>query len=150
MPDYTPASITLTSLQDGAETVQSYQGQVFNSGSGIFLKYEEQGQGPTGEEVTRVTVLITPGELKLIRHGSVESSQSFQEGRRLPGYYRAAYTSFNLSTQTHSLTLNLDGLSGTARWKYDLYVYDELAGQFDISLHIQEEVGHDTQSIRGN
>lgn len=139
MPDHKPASITLTSLQDGTETVQSYQGQVFSAGGAIYLKYEEHGQGPTGEEVTRATVKITPSELKLIRHGTVESSQTFQAGRRLPGYYRAAYTSFNLSTETHSLTLNLDGLSGSAKWKYDLYVYDELAGQFDISLHIQEE-----------
>lgn len=139
MPDYKPASITLTSLQDGTETVQSYQGQVFSAGGAIYLKYEERGEGQAGEEVTRATVKITPDELKLIRHGTVESSQTFQAGRRLPGYYRAPYTSFNLSTETQSLNLDLDGLSGTAKWKYDLYVYDELAGQFDISLHIQEE-----------
>lgn len=140
MPDHKPAAITITSLQDGTETVQRYQGQVFRVGDAIYIKYEESGQGPSGEEVTRAMVKISPGELKLIRHGAVESSQVFQAGRKLPGYYRAAYTSFNMSTDTHSLSLSLDGLSGTAKWKYDLYVYDDLTGHFDISLHIQEEV----------
>ncbi|GIP24698.1 MULTISPECIES: DUF1934 domain-containing protein [Paenibacillus] len=139
MPDHKPAAITVTSLQEENEVVQRYQGQVFRAGGAIYIKYEELGQGPSGEEVTRVMVKISPGELKLIRHGAVESSQTFQAGKKLPGHYRAAYTSFNLSTDTRELSLSLDGLSGTAKWNYDLYVYDELAGHFDISLHIQEE-----------
>ena len=79
---------------------------------------------------------LTEDELKLIRHGEVESEQAFKLGQRLPGYYRSPFTSFNLSTHTQRLELALEGVSGRAAWAYDLYVFDEFSTlfyQFDYS-----------------
>lgn len=131
--------ITLTSRQDGEETVQALSGESFVKGDTVYIRYEEPESGPGGG-TARTMVKITGGELKIMRHGAVESEQTFQVGRKLPGFYRSPYMSFNLSTDTRMLETGLEGTSGHIVCEYDLYVYEELSGRFAISLHIQEEV----------
>jgi uncharacterized beta-barrel protein YwiB (DUF1934 family) len=134
------ASITLESLQDGQKNVMKAAGEVISKGAQLYVRYEEAEQGPRGETVSvRTTIKISGNELKLIRHGSIESEQSFELGRRLPGFYRSPYTQFNLSTETRSLDITREGRSLNVSWEYDMYVYEELSGQFAISLYIQEE-----------
>ncbi|UQZ34292.1 DUF1934 domain-containing protein [Paenibacillus sp. PK3_47] len=133
-------SVTLESLQDGQRHIVTAAGEAASRGAQLFIRYEESEQGPRGESISvRTTLKISDSELKLIRHGGIESEQSFAAGRRLPGFYRSPYTQFNLSTETRKLEIKRDGRSLDARWEYDLYVYEELSGQFAISLHIQEE-----------
>lgn len=138
MPGQTQVKIVVTSRQDGEETVQEVTGEAFVRGDTAYIKYEEPDPGPTGG-VTRTLVKISGGELKIMRHGEVEAEQTFQVGRRLPGFYRSPFTKFNLSTHTRSLETRLVGPYGHIAWEYDLYVYEELSGNFAISLHIQEE-----------
>ncbi|QSF45223.1 DUF1934 domain-containing protein [Paenibacillus tianjinensis] len=134
------ASVTLESLQDGQRNVMKAAGEVMARGPQLYIRYEEAEQGPRGETVSvRTTIKISGSELKLIRHGSIESEQSFVLGRRLPGFYRSPYTQFNLSTDTRKLDITREGRSLNVSWEYDLYVYGELSGQFAISLYIQEE-----------
>ncbi|AIQ15378.1 MULTISPECIES: DUF1934 domain-containing protein [unclassified Paenibacillus] len=133
-------SVTLESLQDGQRNVVKAAGEVTARGPQLYIRYEESSQGPQGEAVSvRTTIKISDSELKLIRHGGIQSEQSFAPGRRLPGFYRSPYTQFNLSTETRKLDMVRNGRSLTVSWEYDLYVYEELSGQFAISLHIQEE-----------
>ncbi|NUU59211.1 DUF1934 domain-containing protein [Paenibacillus sp. JW14] len=133
-------SVTLVSQHEGERTVLNTTGEVIAKGQQLFIRYVEPGQGPQGEEIAvRTMIKIAGSELKLIRHGAVESEQSFQEGQRLPGFYRSPYTNFNLSTETRKLEISRDGRSLNVTWEYDLYVYEELSGQFVLSLHIQEE-----------
>ncbi|CAH1226174.1 hypothetical protein PAECIP111892_05713 [Paenibacillus auburnensis] len=134
------ASVTLESLQGGQRNVMKAAGEVIARGPQLYIRYEEAEQGPQGETVSvRTTIKISGSELKLIRHGNIESEQSFVLGRRLPGFYRSPYTQFNLSTDTRKLDISREGRSLNVSWEYDLYVYGELSGQFAISLYIQEE-----------
>jgi uncharacterized beta-barrel protein YwiB (DUF1934 family) len=133
-------SVTLVSLQEGQRNVLNVSGEVISRGSQLYIRYEEPGRGPQGEDAQiRTMIKIADNELKLIRHGGVESEQTFKSGLRLPGFYRSPYTQFNLSTETRKLDIRRDGRSLEVVWDYDLYVYEELSGQFAISLHIQEE-----------
>ncbi|MDQ0196411.1 DUF1934 domain-containing protein [Paenibacillus wynnii] len=133
-------SVSLVSLHEGEQSVLNVSGEVIAKGSQLYIRYVEPGQGPQGEDVSiRTTLKIAGNELKIIRHGGVESEQSFQEGRRLPGFYRSPYTQFNLATETRELDIVRDGRSLKVSLDYDLYVYEELSGKFAISLHIQEE-----------
>jgi uncharacterized beta-barrel protein YwiB (DUF1934 family) len=133
-------SVTLVSEHEGERNVLSTTGEAIARGQQLFIRYEEPGQGPQGENTAvRTTIKIAGNELKLIRHGGIQSEQSFQADRRLPGFYRSPYTQFNLSTETRKLDISRDGRSLQVTWDYDLYVYEELSGQFAISLHIQEE-----------
>lgn len=133
-------SITLESAQGGERNIVQAAGEVIAKGNLLYIRYEETERGPRGEDISvRTTLKLSDSGLKLIRHGGIESEQSFELGKRLPGFYRSPYTQFNLSTETRKLDLKRDGRSLTAVWEYDLYVYEELSGQFAISLHIQEE-----------
>lgn len=134
------ASVTLISLHEGERNVLNVSGEVITKGPQVYIRYAEPGQGPEGADISvRTTLKIAGNELKIIRHGGVESEQTFQKGRRLPGFYRSPYTQFNLSTETRELDILQDGRSLKVSLDYDLYVYEELSGKFAISLHIQEE-----------
>jgi uncharacterized beta-barrel protein YwiB (DUF1934 family) len=140
MPDKKEVLIEITSTQGKDKSVQKIKGEVIVAKDGAFyVKYEEPDRGPTGG-ITRTMVKISSGEIKIMRHGEVESQQAFTTGQRLPGFYRSPFTKFNLSTDTQKVETHLEGANGTVFWEYDLYVYDELSGHFAISLNIQEEV----------
>ncbi|MHA6534544.1 YwiB family protein [Paenibacillus sp. BAC0078] len=133
-------SITLESVQGGERNIVQAAGEVIDKGNLLYIRYEEIERGPKGEDVSvRTTLKLSDSGLKLMRHGGIQSEQSFERGQRLPGFYRSPYTQFNLSTDTRKLDIKRDGRSLTVSWEYDLYVYEELTGQFAISLHIQEE-----------
>ncbi|MGG3280906.1 DUF1934 domain-containing protein [Paenibacillus solani] len=137
MNDRHRVSIRLQSLHEEENTVQELPGEAFIKGNVLYVRYIEPAAGPHQGE-TRAMLKLSEDELKLIRHGQVESEQSFRLGQQLPGYYRSPFTSFQLSTHTRHLELELDGLSGRAAWAYDLYVFGELSGHFSISLTIRE------------
>ncbi|WP_138496365.1 DUF1934 domain-containing protein [Paenibacillus pinistramenti] len=138
MPDSQAVAITLKSF-DGTDTsVQQLRGELVQGASGIYIRYEEPEPGPKGGS-TRTTVRISGNEIKVLRHGEIQSQQTFGAGQRHPGFYRSPFTTFNLSTDTKSVEIRLNGAEGTLGWVYDLYVYEELAGRFTISLQIQEE-----------
>ncbi len=137
MNDRKQATIRLQSLHEGENTVQELPAEVISKGKALYVRYIEPKMGPHQGE-TRAMLKLTDDELKLIRHGEVESEQTFRLGQRLPGFYRSPFTSFNLSTHTQRLELAVEGMSGRAAWVYDLYVLDEFSGHFSISLTIQE------------
>lgn len=133
------AKIVVTSRQGVDKTVQELKGEAMVRGGSVYIKYDETEKGPTGG-TTRAIVKISSEKIKIMRHGEVESEQTFQKGRRLPGFYRSPFTKFNLSTDTRSLDIRLNGPFGEIVWDYDLYVYEELSGHFNISMIIEEEV----------
>lgn len=139
MPNARRASIRLNSRHDGNDVVQEMAAEVFARGKALYVMYEEPEPDLQGRK-TKTTIKINGNSLKMIRHGAVESEQAFQEGLKLPGFYRSPYASFNLSTDTQSLKIDLDGISGEICWAYDLYVYEECTGHFAISFQIQEDI----------
>lgn len=133
-------SVTLVSVQGTERSVVHAAGEAVAKGQSLYVRYGELQPGPDGQEAAvRNTLKITGSGLKLIRHGAVQSEQSFEEGQQLPGFYRSPYTQFNLTTDTKKLDIRRSGRSLEVSWEYDLYVYGELSGQFAISLKIQEE-----------
>ncbi|MOA36600.1 putative beta-barrel protein YwiB [compost metagenome] len=133
------ARIVVASRQGADQTVQEIKGEVIVRGSSVYIRYEEPEKGPTGG-ITRTMVKVNGDEIKIMRHGEIESEQTFQAGRKLPGFYHSPFTKFHLSTDTGKLDVSLDGTFGQIVWEYDLYVYDELSGHFAISMLIEEEV----------
>lgn len=138
MTDKNGAKIVIRSRQGQEETVQELTGEAMVRGDVIYIRYEEAEKGPTGG-ITRALVKISGDEVKIMRHGEVESEQTFRAGHKLPGFYFSPFTKFHLSTVTHRLESKFLGAFGQVAWDYDLYVYDELSGNFNISLLIQEE-----------
>jgi len=139
MSDKTQAQIRLVSRVDGEEVVQELPAELIQKGTVLYVRYEEPEASPQGG-ATRTTIKITSNEVKIIRHGEVQSEHSFEYEKRLPGFYRSPYTTFNLSTYTTDMDIKIEGMYGHLRFAYDLYVFDDLSGQFAIDLHIQEEI----------
>ncbi|MNW43880.1 hypothetical protein D3C74_210920 [compost metagenome] len=139
MPETKPVSLVLTSRQGTEETAQHLRGNAASRGESVYIRYEEPDPGPDGAK-TRTMIKLSGNELKIMRHGGVEAEQTFRSGCRLPGFYRSPFTQFNLSTDTVKLESRWDGKVGHVVWEYDLYVFEELSGRFELSLHIQEDV----------
>lgn len=135
MSDRKQATIILHSFHEGENTVQELPAEVIAKGNALYVRYEEPKMGPYQGD-TRATVKLTGDELKIIRHGEVQSEQAFRLGQKLPGYYRSPFASFQLSTHTQRLSIDISDMSGSASWAYDLYVFDEFSGHFSISLTI--------------
>lgn len=133
MPQHIPVCIRLHSRHEGDDVVQELPAEATIRGSSLYIRYEDPQDGKT-----RTTVKIGQDELKLIRHGHIQSEQTFRQGSRLPGFYRSRYMNFMMSADTGKLDIRLDGLSGYVEWAYDLYVYEQFSGHFAISLWIQE------------
>lgn len=131
--------IQIVSQQGSEQTRGQFDGVMQVKGNTCYVQYTEEQSMPHQGQV-RTLLKISDHSLKIIRHGSVESEQSFIAEQRCPGFYRSPYTSFNLSTQTDKLEIHNHGNELKITWEYDLYVYEELNGQFINSLHIQEEV----------
>ncbi|CAM3115035.1 DUF1934 domain-containing protein [Paenibacillus sediminis] len=143
MPQPNQVKIRLISRQDGEEVTQELTGEAFIKGNSVYIRYEESDINPEGDKtdrpVTRTTVKIGTQQLKIMRHGAVQSEQSFELDRRLPGFYRSPYTQFQMSAHTRKLEVEMNGHVGQVNWEYDMYVLDELTGRFAISILIQEE-----------
>lgn len=139
MSETIPVNLLLTSRQGGDVKVQRLRGNALLRGGAVYIRYNEPEPDHEGVQ-TRTMLKITGEELKIMRHGGVESEQTFRSGRRLPGFYHSALTRFQLSTDTVKLDTQLTGVTGLVNWEYDLYVYGECSDRFVISLHIQEDV----------
>lgn len=142
MPEKQQVRLRIVSEQQHERTVQEVPGERVQRGSTIYIRYEEPDSGQPEQKQaakTMTTVKIAEDSLKVIRHGAVQSEQSFQLGRTLPGFYRSPYLGVQLSTETKQLAIHMGDVAGSVEWTYDMYVQEEFTGQFKIRITIQEE-----------
>ncbi|QDH21347.1 DUF1934 domain-containing protein [Saccharibacillus brassicae] len=139
MPGMSRVLITIVSKQDEETVKQTLAGQLFQKDNALYVRYEEPGANGSPGGV-RTLVKVTQEELKVIRHGEVESEQSFRLGSSLPGFYRSPYARFALVTHTRDLRVRMQGAAGEIHWAYEMEVHDAISGHFAVSLTIQEEV----------
>ncbi|WP_168123084.1 DUF1934 domain-containing protein [Paenibacillus sp. HB172176] len=149
--------MTLESRQDGEIQSFQYKGEWFRKEHALYLRYRE-GTGEGERNEVRTLLRYSPGELSIARSGAVDSRQWFVPGQRRRGSYRSAATAFELDTLTTALAayaLDKDRLPETEEperetslpsklpfiieWQYELYVEEQLSGNFHIRLWIQEE-----------
>ncbi|ANF98603.1 DUF1934 domain-containing protein [Paenibacillus bovis] len=135
MTESNEVHLTLHSDQNGESVTTHFNGQAFQKGSSIYIRYTETPES-TQQEV-RTTVRISKDEIKIMRHGGVEAEQSFRQGEQLTGFYRSPFTRFGLITHTSLIHNELNGYMGKITWEYDLYVHEQLNGTFKVSLDIQ-------------
>lgn len=128
--------ILLSSMSEGQQTVQEFEGDIYVKRGQFFIRYEEDEQEM---ERTTTTVKINIDQLKIIRHGQVESEQPFRIGQWMSGFYRMGQARFLIRTFTHSVQneLNEQGI-GTVKWEYDLEMMDEPVGRLAIQLTVTD------------
>lgn len=149
MSDRMIVAITIESIQDGETTVQTLQGEWFRKERSIYIRYEECMDAGLEASQIRTLIRYRPNELSITRRGAIESEQLFVQGDvRRVGYYRSAYTSFQLETDTHELVFRrrmagelAEGQSVeppfTIECQYELWVNEQMSGRFHIRFHIE-------------
>ncbi|ANE45902.1 hypothetical protein SY83_05905 [Paenibacillus swuensis] len=131
----TTVQLTVESRHDGETYVQQVEGSLYRKEGTVYLRYPETDEA-MGRTMT--TVKIVPMEVKIIRHGEVESDQMFMVGRKLPGTYRTPFTALSLETDTQRIEADIAENTGKLQLNYDLYVNGELAGNYTIKMNYQE------------
>jgi uncharacterized beta-barrel protein YwiB (DUF1934 family) len=135
MPAKQPVHIQIESKFEKHSLVQSVEGELIVKGSAAYVRYAEPDPS-MGK--TNTTVKFNPGEIKVIRHGDVESEQLFSLEGKNAGFYKTAQGAMNLAVDTRSISVDLDNGLGEASWSYDLYISGEFTGRYELKLTIQE------------
>ncbi|MHA7967550.1 YwiB family protein [Paenibacillus sp. CAU 1782] len=142
MNERAKVQLVLESRVDGQKEVHRYKGEWFRKEKSIYIRYAE-GEG------NQALLRYTPGELSLKRSGGITSEQLFVPGQSRIGSYSTPQAVFRLETETSSLVVKRDAaetielpesLPFQLEWRYELKVGGQIAGNFHICLHIQEEL----------
>lgn len=122
---------------DGQVIIQKMKGDLYIKGDTCYYRYEEPEASDSSEPtITTVKVAVADQQIKVIRHGGLQSEQTFQLDKRGLGFYQTPQGDLELEIQTHDITIQLNQGMGQVSWVYDLWVNSELAGNYKLQLNI--------------
>jgi uncharacterized beta-barrel protein YwiB (DUF1934 family) len=129
--------LRITSKCEDQLVEQQFIAELYVKGTHIYYRYNEtdENMGRTG-----TTLKIESEHIRIIRHGDIQSEQTFALQSHKHGFYQTPQGKLELATFTHDLTIDLIDQMGSISWSYDLYVSDELSGTYDLSVVISEAV----------
>ncbi len=122
---------------DGQIITQKVPGELYMKGGNVYYRYEEpEASVSMGPTVTTVKVALADRQIKVIRHGGLQSEQTFRLDEPGIGFYQTPQGDLELETQTHDIGIQLVQGIGQVSWVYDLWVNNELAGNYKLQLNI--------------
>ncbi|MGN7384316.1 DUF1934 domain-containing protein [Paenibacillus sp. SAFN-117] len=131
--------LTVRSLQEDEETSRTFTAAWYPKEKNGYIRYQEE-ESDMGNTTT--TVKVGREEIKVIRHGDLQSEQTFILHRWIPGFYRTQQGIIHLETYTHRLAVHLvDGI-GKICWDYELRVQGSSAGRFSLTLDTEPALLH--------
>ncbi|GIP36553.1 DUF1934 domain-containing protein [Paenibacillus sp. J2TS4] len=131
--------LVVKSVQDDSTTDQTVIAEWYPKEKSGYIRYRE-AESEMGKTTT--TVKVGTDEIKIIRHGELQSEQTFALHKRLPGFYRTPQGIIHLETITHKLDIHMvDGI-GRLSWEYELFVQQESVGSFSLTLETEPYVVH--------
>jgi uncharacterized beta-barrel protein YwiB (DUF1934 family) len=133
--------LQIASLCEGQRIEQDLQASLYVKGTHLYYRYNETDAN-MGHTMT--TLKVEPDQIRIIRHGDIQSEQTFALHNNRAGFYQTAQGKLELSTFTHTLALNLINQVGTITWSYDLHVSGELSGTYLLTAVISEVIAVST------
>lgn len=127
--------LQITSSSDGQAIEQSFIAELYAKSGIFYYRYKETDVNMGS---TQTTIRVDPQEIRIIRHGDVQSEQSFFLQRHRSFNYQTPQGRLELATFTHEINLNLEDQLGTISWSYDLYSGDELSGTYSLTVKIAD------------
>ncbi|MDF2717495.1 MAG: hypothetical protein K0R28_4420 [Paenibacillus sp.] len=128
--------IRIESKQAEQVHVQRAQGELYHMNDSYYLRYAEPDPD-MGR--TTATVKWDEKQVKVIRHGDVESDLTFRSGTRTAGTYALPQGRMQLELVTHGIERKLSDGLGTLAWSYDMYTDGVYAGRIRLRLVIEED-----------
>jgi uncharacterized beta-barrel protein YwiB (DUF1934 family) len=123
--------IRITSRQQDQTVSQQVVADRYVKGTAEYYRYREPGPD-MGHTMT--TLRLTPDEIRIVRHGDVESEQSFIPGVQKAFGYRTAQLALELMVVTKHVSVQLENGIGRASWSYDLLMSGDFAGFYELEL----------------
>jgi uncharacterized beta-barrel protein YwiB (DUF1934 family) len=135
MTEKRSVKLQITSRSDGQIIEQTFNAELFVKGDNCYYRYNETDEN-MGRTVT--TLKVEPQQIRIIRHGDVQSEQSFALHSHKSFYYQTPQGRLELTTYTHEINVRLTNQVGRISWSYDLFVSDELSGTYSLTVEISE------------
>jgi uncharacterized beta-barrel protein YwiB (DUF1934 family) len=127
--------VRVESRGGGQQLAVTSEGELYRTAAHYYVRYPESDPA-MGRTMT--TVKWNEREIRVIRHGDVQSEQTFAPGQRKPGSYRFPQGQLSLETYTHTMSpRTVDGI-GDLAWSYDLYTDGRYAGRYKLKLVIED------------
>jgi uncharacterized beta-barrel protein YwiB (DUF1934 family) len=127
--------LQITSKSEGQRVEQNFKAELYVKGTHIYYRYNETDIN-MGRTMT--TLKIESQQIRIIRHGEIQSEQTFTLHTHKAGFYQTPQGKLELATFTHKLAIDLTDQMGRISWSYDLFVSDELSGTYDLTVLITE------------
>jgi uncharacterized beta-barrel protein YwiB (DUF1934 family) len=125
----------IISLCEGQRIEQNFEAELYVKGTHIYYRYNEIDEN-MGRTIT--TFKVEPQQIRIIRHGDIQSEQTFVLQSNRAGFYQTPQGKLELATFTHNLSVNLSEQLGDISWSYDLLVSGESTGTYDLTARISE------------
>lgn len=135
MNDKDKVALTVTSHSNDETIRLTYTAERYVKEVNQYFRYTEDENGGMGKTVTLLKV--GPEEIRVIRHGAVESEQTFAVGEHRPGFYRTDQGTLQLTTRTYEVAVRLEEGSGRVEWSYDLDLAGEAVGSYRLCVEVE-------------
>jgi uncharacterized beta-barrel protein YwiB (DUF1934 family) len=129
--------LQITSQTEGQTIEQTFNAELYVKGDSCYYRYNETDEN-MGRTVT--TLKVEPQQIRIIRHGDVQSEQSFALQSHKTFYYQTPQGRLELTTYTHEINVSLTEQVGTISWSYDLFVVGGLSGTYSLTVEISDLV----------
>jgi uncharacterized beta-barrel protein YwiB (DUF1934 family) len=129
--------LQIISKCDDQRIEQNFQAELYVKGTHIYYRYNEVDEN-MGRTIT--TLKVEPQQIRILRHGDIQSEQTFVLQSSRAGFYQTPQGKLELAAFTHDLNINLIGQLGDIAWSYDLYVSEEQVGTYYLTARISEMV----------
>jgi len=128
--------VRIESRQAEQSHVQQAQGELYALDGTYYLRYAEPGSD-MGK--TTATVKWNESQIKVIRHGDVQSDLTFRSGTRTAGHFSLPQGRMELELYTHGIDRKLSDGVGSLSWSYDMIAGGVHAGRMRLRLTIEED-----------
>lgn len=116
-----------TTISEIAEPIElQTDGLYYELKTGFLLTFDQERE----DGVVPTTIKYTTGRLALICKGPIEMNHSFIEGRLTQSLYKNPYMSMTMATTTERLEV----ADGRCRFRYELSMNDDVAGNYDVDV----------------
>jgi uncharacterized beta-barrel protein YwiB (DUF1934 family) len=127
--------LQITSRSEGQIIEQTFKAELYVKGDKGYYRYNETDEN-MGRTIT--TLKVEPRQIRIIRHGDIQSEQTFALQSHKTFYYQTPQGRLELTTYTHEINVNLTDQVGKISWSYDLFVGSELSGTYSLTVEISE------------
>jgi uncharacterized beta-barrel protein YwiB (DUF1934 family) len=135
MTEKRKVQLRIISKSEGQHIEQNFDAELYVKGTHIYYRYNEIDEN-MGRTIT--TLKVEPQQIRIIRHGDIQSEQTFVPQSNRAGFYQTPQGMLELATFTHDLSTNLTDQLGDISWSYDLLVSGEQAGTYHLTARISE------------